>query len=190
MPGSSTAAEMQRQSLSRFPEIFDAHLQWYEPDQLPASPTALVFDALSDNSSLTEKLVASAGSSFRVHRYEECWCAIPNPGLRQQFGPVTTQHRFWSRKVLLYGKGEPWVLAHTLMPEHSACSELSRVLELGDKPLGRFLFSHPELLRANLQFVQTEDHLWGRRSVFYLFSKPIMVAEFFTTAYLLQLQAE
>lgn len=188
MSGSSSAAEDLSASSLRFPEITDTRLHWFEPGARAFEIEPAVHHALCDNSSLTEKLVARAGSSFRVQRLEECWQAVSDKSLRQQFGPIDEQHRFWSRKVLLHGNGEPWVLAHTLMPEHSACSDLASILELGDKPLGRFLFSQPQLLRANLQLVQTADQIMGRRSVFYLFSKPIMVAEFFTSAYLRELQ--
>lgn len=175
------------QSSQRFSGLFDATLRWTEPDLFIPEPDPPVRDALLDDSSLTEQLVARARSSFRVHRLEECWSPVSDFTLRREFGPVTDTHSFWSRKVLLSGLGEPWVMAHSLMPAHSACSELRQVLELGDKPLGRYLFTQPDLLRANLKLATTGSGMLGRRSVFYLFSKPIMVAEFFTPEYLARL---
>lgn len=178
------------QSSQQFSGIFNAALCWSKVERLdPAPPTAVV-SALLDSDSLTEQLVARAGSSFQVQRLEEEWCVLPELSLRREFGPIQESHRFWSRKVLLSGLGQPWVLAHTIMPEHSCCSELQQVLQLGDQPLGRYLFTKPELIRANLQFTAAENGMWGRRSVFYLFSKPIMVAEFFTPHYVQQLLSE
>jgi chorismate--pyruvate lyase len=53
------------------------------------------------------------------------------------------------------------------------------VLELNEKPLGEYLFSHPDLIRSSIDITPTAGDSWGRRSLFYLFEKPIMVAEFF-----------
>lgn len=108
---------------------------------------------------------------------------IDNEQLRSEFGPVAADHQFWSRQVVLYGRDEPWVVAHTLLPEHSELSDLRQVHSLGDKPLGEFLFNHSELQRSHLHFTQLDiDALgggWGRKSLFFLFAKPILVAEFF-----------
>lgn len=175
------------QSSQQFTGLFNASLRWTEPGMSNPELDSPVWDALRDESSLTELLVARAGRSFKVQRLEECWSPVPDMALRRDFGPIADQHLFWSRKVLLWGRGEPWVLAHTLMPAHALGSELSQVLQLGDKPLGRYLFCQPNLLRANLQFTSGSSRMLGRRSVFYLFSKPIMVAEFFTPEYLDQL---
>lgn len=95
-----------------------------------------------------------------------------------------SDHKFWSRKVVLVGNNTPWVLAHTLIPEFSLTGPLKRVLELNEKPLGEYLFSHPDLIRSGIDITPTADNTWGRRSLFYLFEKPIMVAEFFLPAIL------
>lgn len=175
------------QSSQQFSGIFNSALRWSEAERLFPAPPPAVATALLDSGSLTEQLVARAGSSFAVQRLEEDWCQLSEQSLRREFGPVQQSHRFWSRKVLLSGLAEPWVLAHTLMPAHSCCSELQQVLQLGDQPLGRFLFTQAGLIRANLKFAAADNGMWGRRSVFYLFSKPIMVAEFFTPQYVKQL---
>ena len=178
------------QSSQQFSGIFNTALCWTKAERLVPAPPTAVASALVDSDSLTEQLVARAGTSFQVQRLQEEWCLLPDLSLRREFGPIEQAHRFWSRKVLLSGLGQPWVLAHTIMPEHSCCSDLKQVLQLGDQPLGRYLFTRPELIRANLQFTAAENGMWGRRSVFYLFSKPIMVAEFFTPQFVQQLLSE
>jgi chorismate--pyruvate lyase len=60
------------------------------------------------------------------------------------------------------------------------------------RPLGAFLFSKPNLQRSSIAVAQISDNhayvparlsqgqnLWGRRSVFYLDAKPLLVSEVF-----------
>lgn len=70
-------------------------------------------------------------------------------------------------------------MAHTLVPKHSLFSPLKEVLELNTRPLGEYLFSHPDLVRTGMEISPYRSGIWGRRSLFFLFNKPIMVAEFF-----------
>ncbi len=89
----------------------------------------------------------------------------------------------WSRKVLLRCGETPWVAAHTLIPMSSMVGALKQLRSLRDRPLGEFLFQDPQLQRLQLEIAQS-DELWGRRSLFYLRHKPILVAEFFLPALL------
>mgnify|MGYP003700851235 FL=1 len=132
--------------------------------------------------SLTRLLKLASDNDFQVQVQAEAWEVIANSALRRQFGPLAPEHRFWSRRVILLGRGEPWVQAHTLMPEHSLMSPLKQVLDLGSRPLGEFLFEHPDLLRSQYEVAQHSARTWGRRSLFLLFEKPIMVAELFLPA--------
>ncbi len=89
----------------------------------------------------------------------------------------------WSRKVILSGNDLPWVLAHTLVPQVSLMSPLGQVKNLRNKPLGAFLFSHPGLSRSRLDIAPVGE-FWGRCSLFELYLRPILVAEFFLPALL------
>lgn len=137
-----------------------------------------------DSGSLTQLLIKKSNNRFRVELVAQEWLEIAGADLRSQFGPVSTGHRFWSRKVVLMGNDEPWVMAHTLVPEHSLLSPLAQVLELNSKPLGEYLFSHPDLIRTGMDIAAYKTNLWARRSLFFLYSKPVMVAEFFLPALL------
>jgi len=128
---------------------------------------------------LTQGLTKKSQNQFQVELIDEEWVSYSSPGLLSKFGPLQQSHRFWSRKAILMGKGRPWVTAHTLLPEHSLFSPLKQILELNNKPLGEYLFNHSQLIRTDLDFSLAEPGCGGRRSLFYLFRKPIMVAEFF-----------
>lgn len=134
---------------------------------------------LEDEGSLTKQLLTLSNNQFRVELLAEEWVTLNAVNLRRHFGPVANSHRFWSRKVVLWGNEQKWVAAHTLVPEHSFMSPLRQVIELGTKPLGEFLFSHADLLRSEMDFSPADQLGWGRRSLFFLYKKPVMVAEFF-----------
>lgn len=170
------------------PDISDAQLHWCRLDAHARRPGAGAEAWLRNEGSLTRLLMRQSGNEFRVQVVEERWITSESQSLSQQFGPVAPAHRFWSRKVILHGRNEPWVAAHTLIPEHSFFSPLRDLLVLNERPLGEYLFSHPELLRAEMDFAPlADDGTWGRRSLFFLHRKPVMVAEFFLPALLAQL---
>ncbi|PCI77748.1 MAG: chorismate--pyruvate lyase [SAR86 cluster bacterium] len=166
------------------PDISDSSLDWHSEGERRLLAVDAWRQWLFDSSSLTKLLIEKSGGDFRVEVREEEWLLLPNPVVRCCFGPLASDHRFWSRKVVLVGDNTPWVLAHTLIPEFSLTGPLKRVLELNEKPLGEYLFSHPDLIRSGIEITPIAGDSWGRRSLFYLFEKPIMVAEFFLPAIL------
>ena len=166
------------------PDISDSNLDWHSEGERRSPPVDAWRRWLFDSSSLTKLLIQKSGGDFRVEVREQEWLQLPSPAVRSCFGPLAADHKFWSRKVVLVGDNTPWVLAHTLIPEFSLTGQLKLVLELNEKPLGEYLFSHPELIRSGIDISPIAGDSWGRRSLFYLFEKPIMVAEFFLPAIL------
>ena len=166
------------------PDISDSNLYWHSESERCSPPADAWRRWLFDSSSLTKLLIQKSGGNFRVELRGQEWLQLPNPAVRSCFGPLAADHKFLSRKVVLIGDNTPWVLAHTLIPKLSLTGPLKRVLELNEKPLGEYLFSHPDLIRSSIDITPTAGDSWGRRSLFYLFEKPIMVAEFFLPAIL------
>lgn len=170
----------------RLVDIADPRLQWTSIDAL-STDSGLDHAArawLTAPGSLTRLLKASSAGQFRVEVQEEGQRTVDSLELRAEFGPLAPDHGFWSRRVMLLGDEQPWVLAHTLLPAHSQLSPLAQVISLGSKPLGEFLFEHPQLHRGDMQVAHLQGRIWGRKSLFFLFGKPIMVAEFFLPALL------
>lgn len=102
------------------------------------------------------------------------------------------------REVLLYCDNVPHVFARSLLPLSSLTGEEKKLAKLGNQSLGQVLFNSPSLVRKSIEvslFNQTSSvgqlskslfteytlkkELWGRRSVFLLNKKPIMVSEVF-----------
>jgi chorismate--pyruvate lyase len=160
-------------------DIADPSLHWFDAAVAPPSLGSAQIALLSDPGSLTQHLIEISDYSFRVELKEECWQTLAQGALRKTFGPVSSAHRFWSRKTVLLSDNEPVVLAHSLLPEHSLSSPLAEIPRLGVEPLGAFLFKQADLRRESFQLAESSAGYWGRRSMFFTASKPIMVAEFF-----------
>ncbi len=169
----------------QFPSLHDPHLRWYSHAQWLPRPSATLQSWLMDPGSLTHRLKAMSHGKFNVQVLEEGWAQQCSPSLLQCFLPHVARQRMWSRKVLLRSGDTPWVAAHTLIPISSMIGPLKQLRNLRDRPLGEFLFQDPQLQRLQLEIAQRGE-LWGRRSLFYLQHRPILVAEFFLPSLLLE----
>jgi chorismate--pyruvate lyase len=112
------------------------------------------------------------------------------------------------REVLLVCDNVPQVFARSILPISSLTGSEQALAHLGNQPLGQVLFNNPTLSRQGLEVsafsagtgvarlakklitqlpsdraISTKP-LWGRRSIFMINNKPLMVAEvFLPTAY-------
>ena len=100
------------------------------------------------------------------------------------------------REVQLQCNDHPWVFARTIIPVGSLKGSARRLTLLGNRPLGAVLFADPTAKRSQMQFAELfEGHslfesavdglpvrphsLWGRRTLFHLAGKPLLVNEIF-----------
>ena len=105
----------------------------------------------------------------------------------------------WVRQVQLLCEGTPWVFARTVVPVSTLSGAQRQLARLGNRPLGAFLFADPGMQRgpvelarickgqamfseASLGLKQKPAEVWGRRSVFRVGGKPLLVAELFLPA--------
>ncbi len=100
-------------------------------------------------------------------------------------------HSALVRQVLLCCGDNPLVYARTVIPATTIKGAERRYANLGNRPLGAMLFAdrtmrredvHVSILRdsheAN-QFIKGDEPVWGRRSVFRVAGKPLLVSEYF-----------
>lgn len=161
-------------------------------------PSPMMQDWLGDSSSLTARLIAQSGGAFRVQVVRQI---IGHPTLneRQVLGMKHTALAL-IREVILFGCDQPWVFARSILPLTSLTGSLRHLRKQNNRPLGAFLFSQPQLRRSAIAVARiSRDHayvpshlvnnqpLWGRRSVFYLQQKPLLVSEVFLPAFTAQL---
>ena len=149
-------------------------------------------DWLLDPTSLTARLKKHC-NTFRVEllgqRVEACQAHEAN-------SDILEGERVLVREVVLFCDEQPHVFARSLLPIKSLTGEQKQLANLGEQPLGQVLFNNPKLHRqvvevaniapslrvcqlAAMLNLEINQNLWGRRSLFFIEDKPLMVAEVF-----------
>jgi len=107
--------------------------------------------------------------------------------------------RVWLREVQLLCDDQSWVYARTVIPATTLAGPARCLLRLGNRPLGAVLFADPTVVRggveiaclrsrhrlyrrASLSLTTKPTILWGRRSLFWMGGRPLLVAEVFLPA--------
>lgn len=150
---------------------------------------------LMDDESLTGKLVALSGGDFRVQVLSQ-GMARPQWSECRALG-MAPRRLALVREVLLYGNDQPWVFARSVIPLCTLTGRLRCLRRLDNRPLGAFLFAQPGLSRGPIavscidhqhrylpERVQGRRPAWGRRSVFRVDGKPLLVSEVFLEAFI------
>lgn len=160
-------------------------------DSIPAA----IKPWLLDRGSLTQRIIEACEQSFRVQVRDQSW-------QRPLLGESRLLHlRKGSdaliRQVNLLCGEQRWVYARTVIPRTTMVGDLRRLAHLGNQPLGAFLFAYKGMRRLQMEvaILRAGDELyeqavagmshrpgkiWGRRSLFCLKNKPVLVYEIFT----------
>ena len=98
------------------------------------------------------------------------------------------------REVLLHADGKPLILARTIIPANTVKIAKSNLSHLGNRPLGEVIFSYPKLERIEMDVtliepqkwsrsicneVSIDQAIWGRRTVYAIAHRQMLVSEFF-----------
>ncbi|MDZ7803672.1 chorismate--pyruvate lyase family protein [Thiohalophilus sp.] len=168
---------------------------WRRREQLLTPPP--IADWLFDTGSLTRRLQQACAGHFRVELVDQHW-ARPQLNERRRLG-MSARHLALIRQVYLYCDDTPCVFARTIIPRPTLSGAERHLAVLGNRPLGAVLFADPRMHREPMEFtrlqagerlfgaaVQRLDAvpavIWGRRSLFYLAAKPLLVNEIFLPA--------
>lgn len=165
-------------------------------------PAPALLSWLAHQGSLTARLQAFSQGDFSVRILRQQW-ALPRPEECRLLGMRRPQIAL-VREVVLQGKGEDWVFARSLLPQASLTGPLRHLRRQGNRPLGAFLFSQPALVRSQIQLAPIAPAhgyvpqalqagtpwLWGRRSLFSLQARALLVSEVFLPAFCRQLAAQ
>ncbi len=147
-------------------------------------------DWILDRGSLTQRLIQASNGDFSVKVIRQQWLN-PNHDEALLLGcPITSYALI--REVELLCHNEPWVIARSIIPSSTLRGEERQLKSLGNRSLGSFLFKSKAMERGPLQITQAspesltmqtretiQGSLWGRRSVFYLHKRPLLVSELF-----------
>lgn len=173
---------------SLFPITLSSHWR----DANTCSLTDYLQSWLLDPNSLTSRLKSHC-QQFRVEllgqQVEPCQA-------NESFSGIEVGEKVLVREVLLYCDEKPQVFARSLLPLSSLTGKEQVLANLGTQSLGQVLFNNPSLRRQAIEVAEFdgnsavgklaahlslkfEYNLWGRRSIFVLEDKPLMVAEVF-----------
>ena len=149
---------------------------------------------LFDEGSLTRRILFHCKDKFRVEILSQEW---KRPMLYEAFRlGAHPEHLALIREVLLYCGDTPWVFARSVLPRKTLTGRRRFLGKLGSRPLGEILFSDPNIERDDLEVAKIKkcqrmyscatnalfdapEYVWGRRSIFYLHKKPLLVNEVF-----------
>lgn len=142
--------------------------------------------------SLTQRLRDYYGDSIAVSILHHQWQI---PFLSEHRLLQLPQHRYCLiREVLLHTHNKPLLLARTIIPEATIKVAHRNLAHLGTRPLGEVIFSYPDLERvsmdltlvkpstwssAALKKANISETIWGRRTIYGIQQRPMLVSEFF-----------
>lgn len=158
--------------------------------QVPQEIARWLFDATS----LTARIIDACSGQFRVEVISQGW---QRPMLNEeQCLKIRAGRHALIRQVYLYCNDKPWVFARTVIPHTTLHGKEKHLAHLHNKPLGAVLFAEPTMRRSEVEVAEIRPGqrlfhtatarlnydpvtIWGRRSVFYLHDKPLLVSEIF-----------
>jgi len=125
-------------------------INWFlMPDPpVPAS----IRDWLMEPGSMTRRFEAHC-QQVNIEPQQECFITHEQLGV-EEAKHLPFSERYWLREVVLLGDDQPWLLGRTLIPEETLTGPDSALVDLGTLPLGRYLFSSPDLTRDYIHMGQ------------------------------------
>lgn len=149
---------------------------------------------LLDRASLTQRIISACDGQFRVKVLSQNWMRPMSNEARAL--RISRSGRALVRQVQLLCNDVPWVYARTVIPRQTLTGAQRRLAHLESRSLGAMLFADPSMRRGELQLArlttrdklhalvaqqlgQSTEVMWGRRSVFTLARKPLLVSEVF-----------
>lgn len=174
------------------------HLRYYQKEPLwllakqciHAKLDSNLQRCLLDEGSLTSRLIQASAGNFEIRCLRQTW-QLPLPSERRLLN-IKTRQLAVIREVVLACHGMPWVFARSIFPASTLSGPLRKLHNLKNSSLGSLLFNTPSMTRSPFQLAKItgesnylpsglrhSEPVWGRRSKFMLYDKPLIVSEVF-----------
>ena len=173
--------------------LFNREPLWLENRQglrhkIPENVQSWIYES----DSLTQRLRNFYGAGVGVKILLEDW--HPPFLSERRLLKLHEQRYSLTREVLLHVNGKPLILARTIIPAATVKTAKSNLSRLGNRPLGEVIFSYPKLERIAMDvtlvdpsiFTESaiakagiDQAIWGRRTVYAIAHKQMLVSEFF-----------
>ena len=160
------------------------------PSQIPPS----LRDCLLDTGSLTSRLARYCKGNFNLNLKGQAW----QRPLPEETSALRLRRDNYAlvREIYLQCDDVPWVYGRSIIPARTCTARERRLAFWGQRSLGNYLFSGRNIRRsefeiavirpqdrlfrlAGMSTVLDRSQLWGRRSIFYIRNKPLLVVEVF-----------
>ena len=184
-----------REAISQQDSCHRAEPAWHEASRLHRREIPeIALRRLLDPASLTRRIQAACPGCFRVQVLAQGW-ARPQHNEARALGMRDGSWGF-VREVHLLCDDKPWVYARTVIPRTTLTGPCRRLTHLKSRPLGAVLFADPSMRRGPVEIArltpcdklypaalrhlsEQPQMIWGRRSLFTLSGKPLLVSEIF-----------
>lgn len=151
-------------------------------------------DILFDSGSLSEFLEKYCKGNFNLQLVRQTW-QRPLPDEAKVLALPTGRYALL-REIFLRCDDIPLVYGRSIIPARTFTGAERRLARWGQRPLGDYLFSEKKIRRSRIEIAQITPHdslyhlvkrnitfedtgLWGRRSIFYIKNKPLLIVEIF-----------
>lgn len=152
------------------------NIEWFDDDTVHApAPTA---SWLQETGSMTQRLERHC-VHLTVVPFHDGFVAADTLG--DACAVLPASERYWLREVIMYGDGQPWLVGRTIVPPCTLEASSSALMNIGDKPLGRYLFTHDALTRDYIHIGRNQE-MWARRSRLRIALQPLLLTELFLPA--------
>lgn len=151
-------------------------------------------DCLLDTGSLTSRLTRYCRGKFNLQLKVQSW----QRPLPEETRVLCLRRGSFAlvREIYLQCDDIPWVYGRSIIPARTCTSTERRLAFWGQRSLGNYLFSDRNTWRSEIEIakIHPQDRLfnlarknkvagnsplWGRRSIFYIRNKPLLVVEVF-----------
>lgn len=171
------------------------NLRWQPAGQINRRnlPTSLR-DLLLESGSLTQQLEARCSVNFHLEFCGQSW---QRPLLDESMVlSLRGGTHALIREIYLKCNNRPWVYGRSIIPAATFTGAERRLAHWGHRSLGDYLFSGRKALRGHIELARIlpahhlfrlavknntvkNTEIWGRRSMFYIKDKPLLVVEVF-----------
>lgn len=134
---------------------------------------------LLEQGSLTQRLQQIC-TKLTVEVLQQGWQAVTFAQNFAKFNQnVTASEPVWLREVVLAGDEVDWVFAQTSLPQRTIQNVAQAVPNLGDTPIGLWLFPQTPKRQCLEWWQDPQTGLYARRSILTLNHYPIEIKEIF-----------
>jgi chorismate--pyruvate lyase len=170
-------------------------IRWFSVNKLKLGfiPKPL-FTCLQEKGSFTQHIKKYCNGELQLELESQTW---KKPLLHEskELNLRNGEHAL-VREIYFKCDNIPWVYARSIIPRKTLRGAQRRLVYLGTRSLGSYLFSKQTAFRGKIEIATIPNHdklyslalknkaespkqLWGRRSIFYIKEKPLLVIEIF-----------